>query len=91
MPKNYVGNQKGLKGVAVKPVLCYIRMCIFERYSSFKIITRFNLSGLTLQTSLFFTVVPAKQIVMKYYSEKSNVYLASRMLACEWPSVTSWL
>jgi hypothetical protein len=89
MPKDYVGNQKGLNGEAVKPVLCHI--CIYARYSSFKMITRFEVSDLMMQTWLFFTVVSAKQTVMKYYSEKSDVYLAGRMLACEWPSVTSWL
>lgn len=48
MPKDYAGNQQGLNGVVVKPVLCYI--CVFARYSSFKMITRFELSDLTMQT-----------------------------------------
>jgi len=63
MPKDYVSNQKGLNGVAVKPVLCHI--CVFARYSSFEMITRFELRDLTMQTWLFFTVVSAKKTVMK--------------------------
>ena len=61
MPNDYVGNQQGWNGVAVKPALGYI--CVFARYSSFKMITRFELSDLTMQTWLFFTVVSSKQTV----------------------------